>query len=79
MINKTEIQFQAIVAELRAQRDALGDRAANLAAELSVSKTENKLLEARVKNLEEQVAKSGNADAAGETLGERSEAVGGAG
>lgn len=59
MLNKTEIQVNAIVAELKAQRNAAGDRAANLAAELAVEKAENELLHARVKNLEEQLAKQG--------------------
>ena len=59
MLNKTEIQVNAIITELKAQRDTLGDRAANLAAELAVEKAEKSLLEARVKNLEEQLAKHG--------------------
>lgn len=57
MINKTEIQVNAIIAELRAQRELASDRAANLAAELAVEKAEKGLLEARVKNLEDQLAK----------------------
>lgn len=57
MINKTEIQVNAAIAELRAQRDMLGDRAANLAAELATERAEKQLLEARVKNLEERLAK----------------------
>jgi len=73
MLNKTEIQVNAIIAELRAQRNDAGDRAANLAAELAVVKAEKALLEAQVKDLQEKVANSGNADAAGETLGDRSE------
>jgi len=59
MLNKTEIQVNAIVAELKAQRNAAGDRAANLAAELAVEKAESELLRARIKNLEEQLAKHG--------------------
>ena len=59
MLNKTELQVNAIVAELKAQRNAAGDWAANLAAELAVEKAENELLRARIKNLEEQLAKQG--------------------
>ncbi len=59
MLNKTEIQVNAIIDELKAQRDANGDRALNLAAELAVEKAEKGLLEARVKNLEDQLAKHG--------------------
>lgn len=59
MLNKTEIQVNAIITELRAQRNEAGDRAANLAAELAVAKAEKALLEGQVKNLEEQLAKQG--------------------
>ena len=77
MLNKTEIQVNAIIAELRAQRDQLGDRAANLAAELAVSKADKALLEAQVKNLQEQVKRleSGDREGQTETLRERSEAA----
>lgn len=57
MMNKTEIQVNAIIAELRAQRNEAGDRAANIAAELAVVKAEKALLEGQVKNLEEQLTK----------------------
>jgi len=77
MLNTTEIKVNATIAELRAQRDALGDRAANLAAELAVAKAEKALLEGRVKNLEERLAKveSNGGDDQTETLREPSEAA----
>lgn len=59
MLNKTEIQVNAIVAELKAQRNAAGDRAANIAAELAIAKAENEVLQARIRNLEEQLNKQG--------------------
>lgn len=55
MIDTQEIQVNAIIAELRTQRDHFGDRAANLAAELAVAKAENALLEGQVRSLEEQL------------------------
>lgn len=54
MVNKQETQLDAIVAELRAQRAMLADRAANLAAELAVEKAEKAVLEGRLKALEEE-------------------------
>ena len=54
MLNTAEIQVNAIIAELRAQRDAFGDRAANLAVELSVMKAEKELLDGRLRSLQEQ-------------------------
>lgn len=66
MMNKTEIQVNAIIAELRAQRNELGDRAANLAAELAVVKSEKALLEAQVKNLQEQLKPAGTGDQEGQ-------------
>lgn len=66
MINKTEIQVNAIIAELRAQRNELGDRAANLAAELAVERSEKALLEAQVKNLQEQLKPAGTGDQEGQ-------------
>lgn len=66
MMNKTEIQVNAIIAELRAQRNELGDRAANLAAELAVERSEKALLEAQVKNLQEQLKPAGSGDQEGQ-------------
>lgn len=70
--------MNAIISELRSQRDKFSDHAANLAAELAVTKAENALLEGRVKNLEEQLerAKSGNSD--DQTGGSESPSDGGA-
>lgn len=66
MLNKTEIQVNAIIAELRAQRNEAGDRAANIAAELAVVKAEKALLEAQVKNLQEQLKPAGSGDQEGQ-------------
>ncbi len=66
MINKTEIQVNAIIAELRAQRNEAGDRAANLAAELAVAKAEKSLLEAQVKNLQEQLQRLDSVEGEGQ-------------
>lgn len=66
MLNKTEIQVNAIIAELRAQRNEAGDRAANLAAELAVVKAEKALLEGQVKNLQEQVKPADSGDDEGQ-------------
>lgn len=53
MIDKTKIQIDSIITELRIQRDQLGDRAVNLAAELACEKAEKAMLEGRIKSLEE--------------------------
>lgn len=67
MMNKTEIQVNAIIAELRAQRNEAGDRAANIAAELAVVKAEKALLEGQVKNLQEQLKPAGTGDQEGQS------------
>jgi hypothetical protein len=67
MLNKTEIQVNAIIAELRAQRNEAGDRAANIAAELAVVKAEKALLEAQVKNLQEQLKPADSGDGEGQS------------
>lgn len=66
MLNTTDIQINAIIAELRAQRELAGDRAANIAAELAVVKAEKALLEAQVKNLQEQLKPAGTGDQEGQ-------------
>jgi len=66
MINTAEIQVNSIIAELRAQRDMMGDRAANLAVELAVVKAEKALLEGQVKNLQEQVKPADSGDDEGQ-------------
>jgi len=66
MINTAEIQVNSIIAELRAQRDMMGDRAANLAVELAVVKAEKALLEGQVKNLQEQVKPDDSGDDEGQ-------------
>jgi transcription elongation GreA/GreB family factor len=58
MINKTEIQVNGLIAELRVQRDQLGDRAANLAAELACEKAEKAVLQGRIESLEEELKKA---------------------
>jgi hypothetical protein len=55
MLNTTEIQVNSIIAELRAQRELANDRAANIAVELAVVKAEKEVLEALVKNLQDQL------------------------
>jgi hypothetical protein len=54
-LNTTEIQVNSIIAELRAQRELANDRAANIAVELAVVKAEKEVLEAVVKNLQDQL------------------------
>jgi cell division protein FtsB len=55
MLNTTEIQVNSIIAELRVQRELANDRAANIAVELAVVKAEKEVLEAVVKNLQDQL------------------------
>lgn len=53
MVNKSELRANAAIAELRHQRDMLGDRAAQLAMELAESQAEVAVLNGKVATLEQ--------------------------
>lgn len=52
-MNKSELRANAAIAELRQQRDMLGDRAAQLAMELAEAKAEVAVLNGKVNTLQE--------------------------
>lgn len=54
MTNETDVRTPALLNELQQQRGFLGDRAANLAAELAETKNALELAMARVRALEKE-------------------------
>ena len=56
MTNETDVRTPALLEELRVQRAFLGDRAANLAAELAETRNELQMAMARIRALEKEKA-----------------------
>jgi len=58
--NPTDVRTPALLYELQEQRSFLGDRAANLAAELAESNQALELANARIRSLEKELHKCKN-------------------
>jgi uncharacterized protein YeeX (DUF496 family) len=56
---KIEVQIDAVVAELRSQRDYFADKSADYAIKIAILNNEKLLLEKYIKDLEEKVKVNG--------------------